>query len=276
MAELIFDNDLCQGLLDDRGGEVLLVTFNELHFEANAQNYWAELVGRSLGISCLGIVAKQMNWFPPEGLGSEVLRIRAVASRFSEVILYGFSQGAYAAIKYSRLFSASVVLSFSPQYSIDPSVTGQFDQRFSRYFDARLHKDMSPRTVDVAGRILLFADPHHRPDNFNATLIRSAVRAEWIRCHYVGHGTVRPISSTPAMREILGLRHAGAQDIEDAVHRLKRAHFFYYMSLSRVSLARGKVRLADELCRRAEGLSTDPRIGALRRDIVAAGVPNRR
>jgi hypothetical protein len=42
--------------------------------------------------------------------------------------------GAYAAIKFIRLFGAHVTLAFSPQYSINPEIVEEFDKRRPKLF----------------------------------------------------------------------------------------------------------------------------------------------
>ncbi len=87
----------------------------------------------------------------------------SILSQATERILYGHSQGSYAALRYRRLLDTDVAIAFCPQISIDPG-TVPFDGRFTRHFEPSLHQDMDMAPEHAAGRAHVFHDPIHAVD----------------------------------------------------------------------------------------------------------------
>jgi hypothetical protein len=164
MPQMVFDGQFIQALYDDRGGDTLLVTFNEMESFANGRNYWGETVARNLNVSCIGVMTKTKNWFPLIEMDSIAANLKNIVKSYRYVINYGFSQGAYAALKYSMKISATHVLAFSPQWTIDPKLCGKFDLRFSAHFDERLHTGMEISRPDIWGTVCIFVDPYEKED----------------------------------------------------------------------------------------------------------------
>ena len=119
MAQMIFDGQFVQALYDDRGGDTLLVTLNEMESFANGRNYWAETAARNLNLSCIGVMTKTRNWFPLIEMDSLATDINNVGTGYRYVVCYGFSQGAYAALKYSMKMTAS---NCSPPTNLSPPI----------------------------------------------------------------------------------------------------------------------------------------------------------
>ncbi|MEJ0047638.1 MAG: hypothetical protein WDN04_17090 [Rhodospirillales bacterium] len=109
--------------------------------------------------------------------------------RFPRRILYGHSQGGYAAIKFSRALGATTVLAFSPQYSIDRRLIA--DERVNKYYTGQRHAGMWPEPRDTAGSIFLFYDPYDAADTAHANRIGEALPVLPVK--------ISPSSATPAI-----------------------------------------------------------------------------
>lgn len=103
----------------DNNTSCLLLLFNEMGYRSNTSS-WGGATAKSIGVSYLGFVSKQPNWFPISSMRNAREYLIGVIEKFSKIVSYGHSQGGYAAIKYSSMFRANAVLSFCPQYSISP------------------------------------------------------------------------------------------------------------------------------------------------------------
>lgn len=96
----VYDDEYLRAIFDDRGGDVLLVTFNEMEFIVHGREYWSNKPAERLGLSAIGIVSKTKNWFPQHSMTALKEVISEILSKFDIVISYGFSQGGYGALKY--------------------------------------------------------------------------------------------------------------------------------------------------------------------------------
>jgi hypothetical protein len=259
LADVIFDGTHLQALHEPRGGDTVLITFNEMDSFANGRNYWAEALARGLNLSVIGIMTKAKNWFPAPDMADCAAAIAPLAARYRNVVAYGFSQGAYAAIKYSSALGATHVLAFSPQWTIDPEQTRPWDRRFAAFYDPALHADMAPRADDTAGIIRLFVDPCDRRDYPHAQRIAATSdRIRIVPCFNIGHGTVRAVSSTRTFAELLEicLNHgADITALAAIIRASKKRVFAYYYALGYAAIRRRHRAIAASLIARARAIN---------------------
>lgn len=242
MPESIFSNEHVYALYDDRDGDTLLITFNEMTAAARGTNYWGDHVAGKLGLSAIGFMSKHPNWFPASAM-THLGIIRSLAKRYRYVITYGFSQGGYAALKYARQLGATHALAFSPQTSINPADVA-FDRRFSKYFDPALHSEMLLTPADLPEHSTIFIDRRERGDLEHATRLKS--RAALVTIPFVGHGTVRVVASAELLGSLLSLaqQNADALAFSSLLNRAKRKTPFYFATLSTICHKRGRRDLA--------------------------------
>ncbi|WVT75267.1 hypothetical protein QM996_09355 [Sinorhizobium chiapasense] len=174
----------------------LLITFNEMEMQANGSRYWGQRFCEKADIAALGFISRRPNWFPAASVVRAVEAAAPILRAAPERILYGHSQGGYAALRYRRRFNATTAIAFCPQLSIDPQAV-PFDGRFSRHFAPDLHANMGIAPDHAAGRAYLFYDPFHAVDRRHAERI-AALQAEThlVPVHMTGHGTVRAFTGT--------------------------------------------------------------------------------
>ncbi|WP_426129115.1 hypothetical protein [Pararhizobium sp. PWRC1-1] len=198
----------------------LLITFNEMEVMANGSRFWGQRFCEKADISALGFISRRPNWFPAASVVKAVEAAAPILHTAPERVLYGHSQGGYAALRYRRRFNADVAIAFCPQVSIDPKAV-PFDGRFARHFSPDLHCNMGIAPDHAAGRAYLFFDPFHAVDCQHA--IRISMRQE--KTHLVpvpmtGHGTVRAFTGTA---RALSLIEACRRDDLPALRPLVRA-----------------------------------------------------
>ncbi|MBW9062022.1 hypothetical protein JNB71_01715 [Rhizobium herbae] len=181
----------------------LLVTFNEMEMLANGSRFWGQRFCEKADIAALGFMSRRPNWFPAASIVEAVAAVAPILRAAPERILYGHSQGGYAALRYRRRFDASVAIAFCPQISIDPNAV-PFDGRFKRHFAPSLHANMGIAHDHAAGRAYLFYDPFHAVDRRHAEEI-AAQQAETrlVPVPMTGHGTVRAFAGTERCLSLL-------------------------------------------------------------------------
>jgi len=188
----------------DRGGDTLLITFNEMRQKADGRRFWAASLLEKLGLSAIGFVSREPNWFPAQETRGAISRVNDfLGQRFPRRICYGMSQGAYATLRYQRDCGAEMTLAFSPQASIDPTVVE--DARFNRFFQQDLHTDMLPESSDSTVRRLVFYDPKDICDKRHVALLKTQFSIMEFALPYIGHSSAIPFAHTETMRRVLQL-----------------------------------------------------------------------
>lgn len=174
----------------------VLATFNEMEMQANGSRFWGQRFCEKADITALGFISRRPNWFPAESMAKASVAAAPILRLASERILYGHSQGGYAALRYRRLLDADVAIAFCPQISIDPR-TVPFDGRFKSHFTPSLHEDMEIAPLHAAGRAYVFHDPFHAVDREHAQRIAALQEGtRLVPVHMTGHGTVRAFAGT--------------------------------------------------------------------------------
>ncbi|MBR0558658.1 hypothetical protein [Neokomagataea anthophila] len=122
---------------------------------------------------------------------------------FSNRILYGGSMGGYAAIKFSRLFSATHVLSLCPQWSLDPDEWDRDDFGFDGHFNASM-RGMGIKREDVSGEIYVFTDRFDQNDFNHFLKIKENVsNVHYINVPFVGHDVTTVFAGTSRLLDIV-------------------------------------------------------------------------
>jgi hypothetical protein len=201
--------------MQDFGGARLLITFNEMGMTSDGRQFWGQIAAERLALSAIGFVSRTPNWFPTSVMPGAICEIkRRLSNRFPERITYGHSQGAYAAIKFSRCLQASTVIASAPQYSLDPQDI--IDNRFNEFFRPEHHSGMRIKSDDVSGTVFVLYDPYEPVDRSHVDCIRAVVSVIPVQVPFAGHSVVRLLAETKTMGEFLarcvsgdlkGIRH---------------------------------------------------------------------
>ncbi|WP_378941717.1 hypothetical protein [Mesorhizobium sp. ANAO-SY3R2] len=174
----------------------VLATFNEMEMQANGRRFWGQRFCENADITAVGFISRRPNWFPAASMAKASVAAAPILRQASERILYGHSQGGYAALRYRRLLDADIAIAFCPQISIDPRAV-PFDGRFTSHFVPSLHEDMEIAPAHGVGRAYVFHDPFHAVDREHAERIAATQEgARLVPVHMTGHGTVRAFAGT--------------------------------------------------------------------------------
>jgi hypothetical protein len=204
----ILETEAVACFLRDRGGDTLLISFANQWLRHDGRAFWADNVTRALGLSVVAFVAKSPNWYPPDDMAALLPEVRRIiGERFARRVLFGHSQGGFAAIKFSRVLGATTVLAFSPQYSIDGRVVA--DDRVNRYYTGQLHAGMAIEAADTAGSIFVFYDPREAADVRHAARIAEARTILPVQIPFVGHASDRGLTDPARFTELLAVSRLG-------------------------------------------------------------------
>jgi len=233
-----------------------LVTFSDLTYRPDGTAFWGEEVATKLGLDTVGVVARRENWFPRASMAAAAAAIRQALK--PRAVTYGYSMGAYGALKHAALLGACSTIAVAPQASIAPSDV-PWDQRFHRLHRPPLHRDMQVRAADLAPFTAVIADPYDTIDWRNARLAADAGATHLLRAPLSGHAAIWLLAGTETLEAMLAAALAGDAAAMRAVLRERRAqsgHWFRLMA--RAAFGRGHARLADALWTRAGELGVSP------------------
>ena len=205
---IVFDSDEVQVLYSDQGSDFVMVTFGTVAMRADGRSFFGGNVAERGKISALGFMPKGPNWFPEQYMVDAEKAIRPYLERFADRVSFGFSMGAYAAIKYSRLLNIDTTISMCPQYTINPrDVPAEFRQ-YEQHFREHLHANMKITAADTRGRIFVFYDHKLNVDNAHFQYIAKSVNLTGIRMPYTLHDTIRCFRGTKVISRLISLCRA--------------------------------------------------------------------
>ena len=182
----------------------VFVTFNELGMTANGRDYWGSQFFEKNELSAIGIITRAGNWYPEEDMKKAVPAILS-SVRSRRVVTYGHSQGGYGALKYSRALGAAAVLSFSPQWSINPDDVEKFDGRFISYFRPELRNGLRIEEDDISNHSYIFYDPHQDQDKYHAKNLRKLSNIYPVLVPFSNHATVRFVTQGEVAKDLITL-----------------------------------------------------------------------
>lgn len=75
---------------------------------------------RAAGLDAVQVVPRGNQWYQYDDIDEMISAVRTISDRYQEVVAYGQSMGAYAAIHTSAALRPAKVLAICPQFSVDP------------------------------------------------------------------------------------------------------------------------------------------------------------
>ncbi|MBR0673601.1 tetratricopeptide repeat protein [Neoroseomonas soli] len=226
-----------------------LVTFADLTFRPAGHAFWGREAAEKLDLDTIGFVAKRENWFPVASVEAAAPAVRKALKPRS--IGYGYSMGAYAALKHGRRLGLGGAIAVAPQVSISPTDV-PWDTRFHRFHRPVPHQGMAVTAADLAPFTTVLADPYDPTDWHHAQLAAQAGGVHLLRTPLVGHFAIWLLAGSGALAEILPPALASDVAAMHAVLRARRArsgHWFRLMGRSALRL--GHARLPERLWHRA-------------------------
>ena len=199
----------------------IFVTFNEMGLTTNADRFWGDTLFEKLKISAIGVMTPTPNWYPEQDIICALRAIRSITDG-RRVVTYGHSQGGYGALKYSGALNAAAVLSFCPQWSINPDDVRTFDDRFHSNYRPNLRNGLRIEPDDVIKNSYLLFDKHSKPDLWNAEKIQERSGTTAIHCPFSGHETVRLPAEAGRSADLVSLFMTESADYSGPLKKIMR------------------------------------------------------
>lgn len=220
MEEIVFEDENLEVYYHQGKSNFVVMTFNEMG-TSPGKGAWGGGALRKNGFSYLGFVSKQPNWFPSSSMESAKASLHSTLEKYRTKVMYGHSQGGYAAIRYASLYNAKSVLSFCPQFSIHPDSMSGKDNRFSRYYQSTdNHREIYQADVGEDCQTHIFYDPKDELDKLNFLHIKETISSvREIQMFGTGHQSVRAIANSDAVGKILNA--AVADDLHEIFRTLR-------------------------------------------------------
>ncbi len=224
MAEAVFEDDHIIAFWHAGSSDYLLVTFNDAVSTVAGDRFFSDMPARKNDIACLGIMSKRPDWFPRMSVAALREAADGRIAPYATRIGYGGSMGAYGAIKFSALFGLTHAIALCPQWSIDPDECTGHDPGFQQYWD-RSMAGHGITASEVAGRILVFSDPHEPIDAYHAERLQEIHPATvLIPVPMVGHHVTPAFAGSANLRMLIEeARHGSVATIKRFVAPLRRA-----------------------------------------------------
>ncbi|MCB8879864.1 hypothetical protein ACELLULO517_06435 [Acidisoma cellulosilytica] len=228
-----------------------LITFNPLETRSNGRFYWGRPLAEKWDYTCLGFVTHGNDWFPE----SDMLEAAEVLKPYlnGRNVLYGFSMGAYAAVRYSKLLNAELVLAFSPLLSIDPQDVPH-DSRWHKLHRPELHSNMRVREEHVQGDLLVFYDPLLPSDAWHGQEISGYPQGVALPLPFTGHETLAVAMQFPGFSGIINRCVYDRDSLADYMKAgRRRSSMFHFLAAAKMA-ERGKYRWSIALLDKADEL----------------------
>lgn len=260
---------------EGRRGDTLWVTWGDMGSRETGSTVWGQSLFNKMDVPCLGFVAKGQFWYPEHDTFNLINASAGILSRFSKRISYGFSMGGYAALKFSSRLRSSESLAFSPQFSIEPSLVGDFERDYISRFNPDLHVGMGIRREDLCPTNYVVYDPLYRPDRKHFELIMSAESGpmeavKGIVAPGFGHQSINVVGQTGNAEELLGLVATAWTNVPKEFRKSLRwrrpLSNFYWKGLGDAAALRGHVSLATSAKKR-QGATWEMKNSPIRLDL---------
>lgn len=231
-------------------GAALVVTFDPLRYLWTKPPFGREFLGKQ-GLDVIAVRKKAENFYQPLSRQAFEAAVLPAAARYTRVVAYGSSLGAYAALYFCRDLPWTVVAS-SPRVSVHPVYGTKLWQQRCEF----LHELFEPG-APARCHAVIFYDPRDPIDRryLDGEVLPQFPRAEVMRVPFAGHpanqflGDIGHIA--PYMRAVLA--GSARPPLRRRANRARSAS--YHQVLALLCLQRGHVEWADTLAQRALALA---------------------
>ncbi|WP_143330964.1 hypothetical protein [Burkholderia aenigmatica] len=220
--EIIYEDDEIRVVWSPGRSDFVVITFGDLTFLAEGLRFFADVPLGKSEISAIGIMAKRGNWYPYKHVMKAAEAVRGKIFSYHTRISYGGSMGGYAAIKFSRLFAATGVISLCPQWSIDSAEFGGRDPGWGQHYKESM-REMGIKSGDVSGDVFLFADSFDKVDMLHRRKIEeNCSQVHFINVPLVGHNVTTVFAGTANLVRLLDACRTGDVVAMHAISRHSR------------------------------------------------------
>jgi hypothetical protein len=220
-ARVIYDDAEIRVVCHPGQTDFVVITFGDLYTLAKDNRFFADTPLAKLGITAVGVVAKRGNWYPPANISAASQAIWQIIRPYRTRVIYGASMGGYGAIKYSKIFGATHVISLCPQWSLDPGECNGINPGWQEHL-SQPRAGMGISSNDISGKVFLFCDLFYKIDLFHCQMIeRLSPMINVINVPFVEHKIAVVFSGTTKLMVLI--ESCLREDIK-ALHLFSRTH----------------------------------------------------
>lgn len=216
MAVIFEGNSLVVHELDGNT-DYAVVTFSPAdQCHVATEEFFAQRPLEALGIRSIGVTTKHVLWFISDEIDAVINLINEKLRNVSNIVIIGYSMGAYPALKWSRRLRATSVFSMAPKYSLDRDICHVEDHYIEKYYKPEM-KGMLIDADELGGRLFIAYDPAHQHDACHAELIKEKFPGHditLIKSFYSDHFIPRAVTGRQKFRRLLDALSKGThQDV---------------------------------------------------------------
>lgn len=187
---ILFQSAHVTAIAQAGAGATTLVSFNEMSTVVDGDRFWGDALFAKQDIAAIGIVTPEPSWYPQADMQGAIAALRPHLQG-RRVVTYGYSQGGYGALKYSKALDAAAAFAFCPQWSIDPADVKPHDTRFTAYFRPELRNGLRIEAGDLAANCTILFDKSVYVDLWNAGHLLAMPGVRAVPCPFTGHETIK-------------------------------------------------------------------------------------
>ena len=243
-SQIIHEDDECVAIHLPGRSNFTLITFGGLSDRPKGVWFWGRDVAEKLGYDSIGILAKSAHWYPRRAIERLVPAISSYAQACK--LGYGFSMGAFGALKHGRLLGLTHVLALSPVNFRLRKLLWQED------FSPEKNPELVISCQETAPINVLIVDPFFLEDRQHAELFSSSGSIQTIKTPFVDHGTIALIRGSANVERMINfLLNSDVVSMSGVLNSNRRRAPDRASNLARASLARGNVLRASKLWQKA-------------------------
>jgi tetratricopeptide (TPR) repeat protein len=248
-ARIIHEDEDCLVVHQPGRSDFTLITFASIGDRPDGNWFWGKATASKLDLDSIGIVAKANHRYPRSFMARLVPAINAHAQPIR--IGYGFSMGAYGALKNGGLLGLTHVLALSP---VNYALTSADMRKI--IWDGRFCPERNDGPLlacqELAPINLQVLDPFFSLDWEQGEFFASAGRIRTIRTPFTQHFTVGLLRGTDNLQTTIKLLLDQDFDgISTFLNKNRRTAQERASNLARASLARGNQKRASSLWQKA-------------------------
>lgn len=169
---VLLENEFLNVVFSGGSSEYLLIAFSPMNFQRkDSKDFYAKSIIQNNNVNAVSIMATKNHWYPKQIMQDVIPNIIEFSGKFKYVVMYGVSMGGYAAVKYSKEFGATHVISMMPQWTINPNEFPEYRYIKEYQIFADYLSDMSIKSTDVSGNLHIFYDNYYWDDKIQAQKI---------------------------------------------------------------------------------------------------------
>lgn len=192
------------------------------------KEFFLQEVQKKINIELIGISTKVGKWYISHEMDDVIKIIKNFSNK--KIICIGVSMGGFGALKYGRAFGAFSVLSFAPQWSINPddlidNPNEGEREVFSKNFSDNM-SNMSIKNENISERTCIVYDPANHYDKYHVKkIIENTDKIDTIKSFYTGHPVVESLSGSSNMKNILDyMSDYNFSHLRELITQIRRKH----------------------------------------------------